>query len=40
MRAGDEAEFQAFAVACTSQLFRTALLLSGGDWHRAEDLVQ
>ena len=40
MRVGDEAEFQAFAVACTSQLFRTALLLSGGDWHRAEDLVQ
>ncbi|WP_028813654.1 SigE family RNA polymerase sigma factor [Streptomyces flavidovirens] len=33
-------EFQEFASTCGTRLFRTALLLTGGDWHQAEDLVQ
>ncbi|MEU2563325.1 SigE family RNA polymerase sigma factor [Streptomyces longispororuber] len=34
------AEFHEFAHAASPRLFRTALLLTGGDWHEAEDLVQ
>ncbi|MFF2042465.1 SigE family RNA polymerase sigma factor [Kitasatospora sp. NPDC058170] len=37
--ARDEA-FKAFAVARTGHLYRTACLLTGGDTHLAEDLVQ
>lgn len=33
-------EFQKFATTAGPRLFRTALLLTGGDWHQAEDLVQ
>ncbi|MFF3322722.1 SigE family RNA polymerase sigma factor [Streptomyces sp. NPDC002889] len=33
-------EFQEFASTRSARLFRTALLLTGGDWHQAEDLVQ
>ncbi|MFJ1705888.1 SigE family RNA polymerase sigma factor [Kitasatospora sp. NPDC088346] len=33
-------EFLDFAVACGGQLYRTAYLLTGGDPHLAEDLVQ
>ncbi|MEU0393606.1 SigE family RNA polymerase sigma factor [Streptomyces sp. NPDC006208] len=33
-------EFQEFARTRSARLFRTALLLTGGDWHLAEDLVQ
>ena len=36
----DEAAFLAFARERTTPLFRAALLLTGGDWHLAEDLVQ
>ncbi|MFB7216431.1 SigE family RNA polymerase sigma factor [Streptomyces sp. NPDC056255] len=34
------AEFQEFASTAGPWLFRTALLLTGGDWYQAEDLVQ
>ncbi|MEU8920770.1 SigE family RNA polymerase sigma factor [Kitasatospora sp. NPDC048545] len=37
--AGDE-EFRAFAVARARPLYRSACLLTGGDTHLAEDLVQ
>ncbi|MFJ8043950.1 SigE family RNA polymerase sigma factor [Kitasatospora sp. NPDC096147] len=41
MVAGErDEEFRAFAVARTGQLYRTACLLTGGDTHLAEDLVQ
>ncbi|MCG3043497.1 SigE family RNA polymerase sigma factor [Streptomyces sp. S1A] len=33
-------EFREFASSSGSRLFRTALLLTGGDWHQAEDLTQ
>ncbi|MFD9907642.1 SigE family RNA polymerase sigma factor [Streptomyces sp. NPDC059063] len=33
-------EFREFAADAGPRLFRTALLLTGGDWHEAEDLVQ
>ncbi|MBJ7902121.1 MULTISPECIES: SigE family RNA polymerase sigma factor [unclassified Streptomyces] len=33
-------EYQEFAAARGAHLFRTACLLTGGDWHLAEDLVQ
>ncbi|MBW1596439.1 SigE family RNA polymerase sigma factor [Streptomyces sp. JJ38] len=33
-------EFQEFAGNSGARLLRTALLLTGGDWHQAEDLVQ
>ncbi|GAA1410875.1 SigE family RNA polymerase sigma factor [Kitasatospora putterlickiae] len=35
-----EEDFRAFAVARTPHLYRTACLLTGGDTHLAEDLVQ
>ncbi|MBP0452024.1 SigE family RNA polymerase sigma factor [Kitasatospora sp. RG8] len=38
-RARDE-DFRAFAAARTPNLYRTACLLTGGDTHLAEDLVQ
>ncbi|NGN64972.1 SigE family RNA polymerase sigma factor [Streptomyces sp. A7024] len=37
---GRRAEFEEYANLRGPQLFRTALLLTGGDWHQAEDLVQ
>ncbi|WP_327352688.1 SigE family RNA polymerase sigma factor [Streptomyces sp. NBC_01304] len=42
MRGSDQQlqEFQDFATTHGPRLFRTGLLLTGGDWHRAEDLVQ
>lgn len=40
MTPDEEHLFLAFARERSSALFRSALLLSGGDWHRAEDLVQ
>lgn len=36
----EEARFSAFALDRAAALFRSALLLTGGDWHLAEDLVQ
>lgn len=36
----DDPSFHDFAVARGTRLFRTAYLLSGGDWHLAEDLTQ
>jgi RNA polymerase sigma-70 factor (sigma-E family) len=33
-------DFHGFAVSRSTQLFRTAYLLTGGDWHLAEDLTQ
>ncbi|MBC9713169.1 SigE family RNA polymerase sigma factor [Streptomyces sp. TRM66268-LWL] len=33
-------EFREFAATRGARLFRTALLLTGGDWHAAEDLAQ
>ncbi len=38
--ATDEDAFNDFAVAMAPRLFRSALLMTGGDWHLAEDLVQ
>lgn len=38
--ADDPADFQAFVAACSARLYRTACLLTGGDTHLAEDLVQ
>ncbi|MFC7218368.1 SigE family RNA polymerase sigma factor [Streptomyces polyrhachis] len=38
--AGRHEEFEAYATLRGPHLFRTALLLTGGDWHQAEDLVQ
>ncbi|MFD8807359.1 SigE family RNA polymerase sigma factor [Streptomyces sp. NPDC059597] len=40
MAGGAGREYQEFAVARGAHLFRTACLLTGGDWHLAEDLVQ
>ncbi len=37
---GRDTEFREFAQIRTAPLFRTALLLTAGDWHAAEDLVQ
>lgn len=39
-RTSRDEEFQEFAAGRTGQLFRTACLLTGGDRHLAEDLVQ
>ena len=39
-RAQDPVDFQAFVVGRGGQLFRTAFLLTAGDSHLAEDLVQ
>ncbi|MEZ0094393.1 SigE family RNA polymerase sigma factor [Streptacidiphilus sp. EB129] len=39
-RAQEPVDFQAFAVGRGGQLFRTAFLLTAGDSHLAEDLVQ
>jgi RNA polymerase sigma-70 factor (sigma-E family) len=36
----DAQDFHSFAVSRSTQLFRTAYLLTGGDWHMAEDLTQ
>ena len=38
--AADPEEFQAFVAARGAHLYRTACLLTGGDTHLAEDLVQ
>lgn len=40
MRPDQEAEFLIFARERSPGLFRGALLLTGGDWHRSEDLTQ
>jgi DNA-directed RNA polymerase specialized sigma24 family protein len=40
MSPDEDAAFVVFARERARPLFRTALLLTGGDWHRAEDLVQ
>lgn len=40
MRPARDEEFRAFVVARREQLVRTALLLTGGDRHLAEDLTQ
>ncbi|MEV4556740.1 SigE family RNA polymerase sigma factor [Kitasatospora sp. NPDC049285] len=37
---GPDEEFRAFAAARAAALYRTACLLTGGDTHLAEDLVQ
>jgi RNA polymerase sigma-70 factor (sigma-E family) len=37
---GGPEDFDAFVAACSSHLYRTACLLTGGDTHLAEDLVQ
>jgi RNA polymerase sigma-70 factor (sigma-E family) len=39
-RAMDEPGFHEFAAARGTRLFRTAYLMTGGDWHLAEDLTQ
>ncbi|MEV8093732.1 SigE family RNA polymerase sigma factor [Kitasatospora sp. NPDC085879] len=39
-RAGKDDEFLEFAATRTSHLYRSACLLTGGDTHLAEDLVQ
>lgn len=38
--AADPEDFQAFVAARSAHLYRTACLLTGGDTHLAEDLVQ
>jgi RNA polymerase sigma-70 factor (sigma-E family) len=38
--ADDPEDFPAFVAASSAQLYRTACLLTGGDTHLAEDLVQ
>ncbi|WP_406284333.1 SigE family RNA polymerase sigma factor [Embleya sp. NBC_00896] len=40
MASGSDAEFQDFAATHSGRLFRTACLLTSGDWHYAEDLLQ
>ena len=40
MSPDEDAAFEAFTRERARSLFRTALLLTGGDWHLAEDLVQ
>ncbi|MFC1439507.1 hypothetical protein ABUW04_14695 [Streptacidiphilus sp. N1-10] len=40
VRAQESVDFQEFAVGRSGQLFRTAFLLTAGDAHLAEDLVQ
>jgi DNA-directed RNA polymerase specialized sigma24 family protein len=41
MRGGDrEAEFHEYVLADRNRLMRTAMLLTAGDSHTAEDLVQ
>ncbi|MEV6107742.1 SigE family RNA polymerase sigma factor [Streptomyces sp. NPDC051940] len=37
---GRHEDFEEYATLRGPRLFRTALLLTGGDWHQAEDLVQ
>jgi RNA polymerase sigma-70 factor (sigma-E family) len=39
-RSTRDAEFSAFVRAHRAELLRSACLLTAGDWHRAEDLVQ
>ncbi len=39
MRAPEEQAFRDYAAARTPTLLRAAFLLTGGDWHRAEDVV-
>jgi RNA polymerase sigma-70 factor (sigma-E family) len=39
VRASEEQAFRDYADARMPSLRRTALLLTGGDWHRAEDIV-
>jgi RNA polymerase sigma-70 factor (sigma-E family) len=39
VRASEEEAFRDYAIARMPSLLRTAFLLTGGDWHRAEDVV-
>ncbi|MEU0940532.1 SigE family RNA polymerase sigma factor [Embleya sp. NPDC005971] len=40
MPGASDAEFREFAATYSRRLFRTACLLTSGDWHGAEDLLQ
>ncbi|MYS82142.1 SigE family RNA polymerase sigma factor [Embleya scabrispora] len=40
MAGASDAHFQEFAATHSRRLFRTACLLTSGDWHGAEDLLQ
>ncbi|MFE3201448.1 SigE family RNA polymerase sigma factor [Embleya sp. NPDC059237] len=40
MAGGSDADFREFAATHSRRLFRTACLLTSGDWHGAEDLLQ
>ncbi|MFF7359854.1 SigE family RNA polymerase sigma factor [Streptomyces sp. NPDC008125] len=40
MRKSRVEDFREFAASCAGQLYRSAVLLTGGDVHLAEDLVQ
>ncbi|MET7303769.1 SigE family RNA polymerase sigma factor [Embleya sp. NPDC005575] len=40
MPGASDADFQEFAATHSRRLFRTACLLTSGDWHAAEDLLQ
>ncbi|MGW1989888.1 SigE family RNA polymerase sigma factor [Embleya sp. NPDC001921] len=40
MAGASDASFQEFAATHSRRLFRTACLLTSGDWHGAEDLLQ
>ncbi|MGC0415244.1 SigE family RNA polymerase sigma factor [Embleya sp. AB8] len=40
MTGGTDADFREFAAGHGPRLFRTACLLTSGDWHGAEDLLQ